>query len=132
MGAGHGFQIPGDLALSADKTQFLVVSGAALADMQIRRGLEVWKGSWVYDPAKGLPMLQELAAKNPDLRVVSQIFREFFLSCGGVQSVESVSCELISTPDANGNPERALQVSFSITAEDGETLTESLAVELGS
>jgi hypothetical protein len=118
-----GWQVAGDLALSDDKTSLRIVSGSALAEQQIRNGLQTWRGIWRYDPAEGLPMLEELAAKNPDLRVITQIFQEFLLSRGGVVSVESVNCLLDATA-------RNLRVEFSLTCDDGSTLTDSLAVEV--
>lgn len=118
-----GWQVPGDLALTDDGTSFRIVGGAALAEQEIRNGLEIWKGSWRYDPTIGLPMLDEMAAKNPDLRVITQLFREFLLSCGGVVSVESVNCVLDSAA-------RQLAVAFSATCDDGSTLADNLAIDL--
>jgi hypothetical protein len=119
----HGWQVAGDLALSADGTTFTFVSGAEFAAQEIRNGVQVWRESWRYDPTQGLPMLEEISVVGPDVRVMTQIFRDFLQSCEAVLSVQSVNC----TFDRQA---RHLRVDFALTAIDGSPLVDSLTLEL--
>lgn len=106
------FAVPGDLMLSADGTELVLTSGAAMALQQIRASAEIWAGSVYWDPEAGLPMLTDILVKGPDLRVVQGIFRDWLLGIAGVVSVDELSVEL-------NRAARHLTVRFRVTSEDG-------------
>ena len=118
-----GFQVAGDLALSADGRELLLLGGAALAAQQIKIGAETWVGAVAWDPDAGLPMLAEIMVKNPDLRLIAQIFRTFLLDTAGVIDVEELTCDLDRTT-------RRLRVNFRVRCEDGSSLTDTVAFAL--
>lgn len=119
-----GFQVAGDLALSADERELVLVTGAAMALQQIRAGAEIWAGSLSWDPFAGLPMLQSILVKSPDLRLITQVFRQFLLDSAGVVTVDSLNVSL-------DRPARALSVSFRCTCEDGDVASDNLQFALG-
>jgi len=114
-----GFQVAGDLALSSDKTQLLLVRGAQMALQQIRLGAQIWQGTVKSDPDAGLPMLGTILVKGPDLRVITQIFRTFLLDTAGMVSVDELNVSLDRTA-------RQLSVTFKVTCEDGENATDTI------
>lgn len=108
----RSFPVAGDLMLSADGTELVLTSGAAMALQQIRASAEIWAGSVYWDPEAGLPMLTDVLVKGPDLRVVQGIFRDWLLGIAGVVSVDELSVEL-------NRAARHLTVRFRVTSEDG-------------
>lgn len=118
-----GFQVAGDLALSADERELVIVTGAAMTLQQIRAGAEIWAGSLAWDPFAGLPMLQSILVKGPDLRLITQVFRQFLLGSAGVVTVDRLNC-------AVDRAARELTVSFAVTCEDGEVASDELRFAL--
>lgn len=110
-----GFQVEGDLALSADESDVVLAAGAAAVEQQIRTGATVWQGYWVFDPSVGLPMLTDILGKGRDLRAITAIFRSWLAGIPGVVSVERCDCVF-------DRAARALSVLFAVTCENGETL----------
>ncbi len=121
---GPCFQVPGDLALSEDGRFLKLVSGAELASQQIRLASTIWQGFWYYDETVGLPMLSSVLVKGADLRVVTQVFRDWFLSLSGVLSVKACAVAL-------DRAARSLSVTFELVCEDGSTLADELAFAVG-
>ncbi len=115
-----GFQVAGDLALTADDTDFALLAGAEMALQQIRAGAEIWQGTISWDPEAGLPMIDGILVKGPDLRVIQQVFRDFLLATDGVASVEKVVV-------AFDRQARKIEVNFRATAEDGSALDDVLS-----
>lgn len=115
----RGFQVPGDLALTDDGRELVLVRGAELALQQIRAGAEIWQGTVQWDPNAGLPMLQQILVKGPDLRVITQIFRAFLQRTAGVVSVDRLVCQFDRVA-------RTLSVDFSCTCETGEEAADTL------
>lgn len=113
----------GDLRLSSDGKRILMISGAAMALQQIKVGAQIWTGTIAWDPDAGLPMIGTILVKGPDFRVITQIFRNFFLSCAGVVSVDELTVDL-------DRASRALAVRFRITAEDGSSASDLVSFAL--
>jgi len=59
----HGFQIPGDLALSADGRYLLLWQGGEEIAYRANVALQTFAGAWVYDPSKGVKYLYEIFEK---------------------------------------------------------------------
>jgi len=110
----------GDLRLSDDGREILLVRGAAMALQQIRAGAQIWTGTISWDPDAGLPMIGTILVKGPDFRVITQIFRQFLLDTDGVLSVDELSVSL-------DRPSRRLTVRFRVTCEDGESASDEVA-----
>ena len=118
------FAVPGDLMLSADGTELVLTSGAAMALQQIRSGAEIWQSSLYWSPEFGLPMLTDVLVKGPDLRVVQGIFRDWLLGIAGVVSVDELSVEL-------NRAARHLTVRFRVTSEDGTDAADQVSFTFG-
>jgi hypothetical protein len=112
--------VKGDLELSADGREILLTSGARMATQQIQVGSQIWTGTISWDPDAGLPMLGTILVKGPDFRVLTQIFRSFFLSKSGVQSIDELSVSLDKAT-------RRLRVKFQGTAEDGASISDEVS-----
>lgn len=110
----------GDLAISADGREALLTSGARMALQQIQVGSQIWTGTVAWDPDAGLPMLGTILIKGPDFRVLTQIFRNFFLSKSGVVSIEELGLSL-------DRATRRLRVTFRGTAEDGASISDEVS-----
>lgn len=119
-----GFQVEGDLALSEDETEMVLVAGARAVEQQIRTGSTNWLGFLPYDPDQGLPMTERILGKNRDLRNVEQAFREWFAAIPGVVSVDSVAVALDRST-------RLLSVLFAVTCENGDALASELSFAVG-
>lgn len=118
-----GFQVAGDLALSADGTELLMTSGSKMVEQQIRTGSQIWKGYYRYDETVGLPMLESVLVKGADPRVVTQVFREWLAGISGVTEVTSCVCALDRVA-------RQLTVTFAVKCADGSTLGDEIAFEV--
>lgn len=116
----RGFTVPGDLRLSDDGTELVLVSGAEMAIQQIKAGAEIWQGTLSWDPDAGLPMLGQILVKGPDLRVIQQVFRDFLLDTAGVVSVTELSVDL-------DRAARHLTVRFRVVCEDGSDAADEIA-----
>lgn len=110
----------GDLALDELGREVLLTSGARMALQQIKTGSQVWTGTIAWDPDAGLPMLGTILVKGPDFRVLTQIFRNFFLSKSGVVSIEELGLSLDRVA-------RRLRVTFRGTAEDGASISDEVS-----
>jgi hypothetical protein len=112
--------ILGDLQLSDDGREIVLTRGAAMALQQIRAGAQVWTGTIAWDPDAGLPMLGTILVKGPDLRVITQIFRQFLAATSGVVSVDECTVQLERAT-------RRLTVRFRVTCEDGESAADEVS-----
>lgn len=111
-----GFQVSGDLALTADETDVVLIDGADLARQQIRVGTSIWAGSIEWDLDVGLPD-QTIFEKGVSESFLTQIFRQYILDSAGVVAVESISISLEG---------RALRVPFTARTEQGELVAGAL------
>jgi hypothetical protein len=118
------FNIPGDMALSADETDCVFVEGLVSVLQQIRAGAQVFAGRWIYDAKKGLAYIEQVFEKNPDLRIVKLMFYEFFLSIPGVNAVTSTDLRV-------DNATRTLYVHFEVDTDFGP-LAEKIALVFGA
>lgn len=118
------FPVAGDLRLSADGRELVLVAGLDCARQQIQAASQIWQGFWVYDQSVGLPMLNSVLIKNASLELLGQVFREWLLTLSGVTSVKSCRCEL-------QRAERALRVIFEVVCEDGSNLADEVSFALG-
>lgn len=120
MAYNRGFAIAGDLRLSDDGRELVLVSGAEMALQQIKAGAEIWQGTLAWDPEAGLPMLGQILVKGPDLRVIQQIFRDFLLDTAGVTAVTELSVDL-------DRAARHLTARFRVPCEDGSDASDEIA-----
>ncbi len=116
------FNIPGDMALNADESDFVFVTDSAAVLQQIKNGVQIFFKSWHYDQTKGLTYQEDILVNNPDLRLIRTIYWAFLASVPGVTSVDQVNLSLDRVA-------RILYVKFIVTV--GLTqVADSLALQL--
>lgn len=81
-----------DLLLTAGK--LTVLTGAAAAAVQLTHRFRLFRGGWFLDTRLGVPYLERVMLKNPDLGNVQALFRKVALTVQGVTAVEFDTFEL--------------------------------------
>jgi hypothetical protein len=87
-----------DIALRADTHDLLFKSGdMALIDnaervaQQVKVELLTWLGEWFLDTTRGMPYLERILIKNPNLEIVRQIFSSKIAQAPDVVKVEKLT-----------------------------------------
>ena len=108
-----------DLALNVDawdlvfhNNDLLLIDNAERIGQQIKITLQFWFEEWFLDTTQGIPYLQYICIKNPNLQHIRQIFRNAILSVPGVDSVS----ELTLNVDART---RTLEVVYTANTSEG-------------
>lgn len=108
-----------DLALNVDawdlvfhNNDLLLIDNAERIGQQIKITLQFWFQEWFLDTTKGIPYLEHICVKNPNLQHVRQIFREAIQSVDGVDSVTEL------TLNVNAK-ERILTVTYTANTSAG-------------
>jgi len=72
-----------------------------LAEMRQRVGIAIklLLGEWPYDAKRGLPWIEEILVKEPNLNQIQSRFRAYILSIEGILSIRSL---VISLDDSTG------------------------------
>lgn len=101
-----------DLALSAASHDLLIINGdlkliddAERIAQQIKITLKFLLGEWFLDTSKGVPYLEQVLVKNPNMNHIRAIFREKILDVPGVAGLKKLNLTL-------DRKSRALSVSF--------------------
>lgn len=115
------FNIAGDMALNEDETDAEFVDGAASTLQEIKVGAQIFEGSYRFDKTKGLPYLDDVFVKNPDLRLIRIIFYAFLSGITGVTEVETINLRV----DAQA---RILYVQFKVHSDSG-VLEDTIALQ---
>lgn len=120
-----------DLALSAASHDLLIIDGdlkliddAERIAQQIKITLQFWLGEWYLDISKGVPYLEHVLVKNPNMNHIRAIFREKILDVPGVTGVNKLQLSL-------DRKNRALSVSFEAETTAG-LLTRREVLEYGT
>ena len=103
----------GDLDLTGHRLS--LVTGEQAIEQNVKIRLRFVKGTWLLDEAQGLPYLEDILIKSPDLLLVESLFREAVRTTQGIVSVNSINVTLDNT--------RKLSLSFSATMDTGAVLT---------
>lgn len=120
-----------DIALSAANHDLLVVDGdLKLIDdteriaQQIKITLKFMLGEWFLDTSKGVPYLEYVLVKNPNMNHIRAIFREKILDVPGVAGINKLEL-------THDRKTRALSVSFEAETTAG-LLTRREVLEYGT
>lgn len=114
-----GLPIVGDLQLTEDGTDLVLVTGPKAVAQLLKSGAQIFRGSWRYDLAVGLPYFQEILVAGPSVERVRRRFFDFLTATVGVVSVRSVAVRF-------DRAKETVFVDYSVIVESGETLTDSL------
>ena len=108
-----------DLALNVDSwdlvfhnNDLLLIDNAERIGQQIKITLQFWFEEWFLDTTQGIPYLQYICIKNPNLQHIRQIFRE------AIQSVPDVDSVTELTLNVNAK-ERILSVTYTANTTAG-------------
>ena len=108
-----------DLALNVDSwdlvfhnNDLMLIDNAERIGQQIKITLQFWFKEWFLDTTQGIPYLEHICVKNPNLQHIRQIFREAIMSVDGVDSVT----ELTLSVNAK---ERILSVTYTANTSAG-------------
>ena len=108
-----GFQVSGDIALSADGRYLLLWQGLEEIAHRVRVALQIWRGTWIYDQTVGIRYLPGILGKPAALGLLrSEVYRTL-LSVSGITAVSSVDVQFVR---AN----RAASVAFKAQTAAGE------------
>ena len=87
-----------DLALNIDSwdlvfhnNDLLLIDKAERIGQQIKITLQFWFQEWFLDTTQGIPYLEYICIKNPNVQHIRQIFRNAILSVEGVESVTKLN-----------------------------------------
>lgn len=103
----------GDLDLSG--SELTLVEDAEAIAQEIRIGLKLFQGEWFLDQRVGMPYIQQILVKNPNLDVLQNLFVQAIESVPGVATVDDCALTL-------DNETRTLLVTFTATTDDGESV----------
>ena len=108
-----------DLALNVDSwdlvfhnNDLMLIDNAERIGQQIKITLQFWFKEWFLDTTQGIPYLEHICVKNPNLQHIRQIFRNAIMSVDGVDSVT----ELTLSENAK---DRILSVTYTATTSAG-------------
>jgi hypothetical protein len=102
----------GDLDLTGHRMS--LVTGEAAMEQQLKIRFRFVDGTWFLNEAEGLPYLEDILIKSPDLLLVESIFREAIESTPGITTVNTINVTVDAT--------RKLTLTFSATMDTGEVL----------
>lgn len=94
----------------------LVTDPATAGALKLRNQFRLFLGEWYLDSRIGMPYFQEVFVKDPNLGILTQLFRGVIQSTDGVKSVDSISVTF-------NNKTRVANVAFSATWNDGTIIT---------
>lgn len=100
----------GDLLLRDN--DLMLIDNAERVAQQILITLRFWLGEWFLDTTQGVPYLEYILIKNPNLSHIRQIFTEAIESVEGVQSIDDM---ILDFDERN----RRLIVEYTATTEYG-------------
>lgn len=98
----------GDLEIGKD-VEFVSGFDAVLQRLRIR--FKTFLGEWFFDVRAGLPYLQSILVRNPDLTEIENVFRAEINDTPGVVGIESLSLDYSPGP-------RTLGLTFRAVVED--------------
>ena len=105
------FELPPDLDINPEG-DLLLIDNAERIGQQIKITLQFWFQEWFLDTTQGIPYLEYICIKNPNLQHIRQIFRE------AIQSVPDVDSVTELTLSVNAK-ERILSVTYTANTSAG-------------
>lgn len=93
-------------------TKILIVSGTDSVVQRLKQAFRFLKGSWFLDIQEGIPYVDYVLIKGPNLSVVSEIFRSVILRDPDVARILSFSLDVDSDT-------RSALVTFRAKLKDG-------------
>jgi hypothetical protein len=93
----------------------LLLDGADAVAQRLAIGLQTYQGEWFLDDRVGVPYLQRILVKNPNVSDVSDVLRRAILATPGVVSLDRFDLAL-------GGASRTARLSFAASTTSGPVL----------
>lgn len=90
----------------------MIIDNAERVAQQILITLRFWYGEWFLDTTQGVPYLEYILIKNPNINHVRQILTEAILSVEGVQTIDEMTLDF-------DQRNRRLYVEYTATTDYG-------------
>ena len=100
-----------DIVLT-DDGDIMLIDNAERVAQQIVISLRFWLGEWFLDTSLGVPYLEYVLVKNPNINHVRQVIAEAIMQVTGVSRVDRLDFDY----DA---PNRALSVIYEVETDKG-------------
>ena len=100
-----------DIVLT-DDGDIMLIDNAERVAQQIVISLRFWLGEWFLDTSLGVPYLEYVLGKNPNINHVRQVIAEAIMQVTGVSKVDRLDFDY----DA---PNRALSVIYEVETDKG-------------
>lgn len=84
------FHVPGDLDLSDDESDVLICEGADALQQQMTRGLQIFKGYYVFDLQEGIRVIDGILTKDASAALQEQEIRDFLATFESITSVDRI------------------------------------------
>ncbi len=104
-----------DLLLTAGRL-VLVRDNTDSTAITLGNALQLWLGEWFQDTRIGMPYLDSILVKNPDLRLITQIFTKAILSFPGI-------IQIVSFVPTFNSKARTLSYTLSAKTDEGVTIS---------
>lgn len=101
----------GDLLIEAG--DFVLTTGVPAIVQAVNQALSLFLGEWFLDQGLGVPWIEEILVKNPDLNAIQSLFRSKIESVPGILAVTFLQLDFVAAT-------RALRVSWRATSDVGE------------
>lgn len=112
-----------DLLLN-DKNDLVLITGPDRVAQQIKIALLTWLGEWFLDSTVGVPYLERILKKNPNLAQIKNILRAKIKAVADVKSVVSVSVIF-------DQQKRNLTVNYEVETTFGSNVSNSEVLSYG-
>jgi hypothetical protein len=116
----RGFPVLGDLELTDDGRDFVLVGAAEKVRQNIKVRAATYKGSWRYDLNVGMPYFDEILVAGASVELVRRRFYEMLIQTPGVISVRKLTLRVDKT-----TTDATLYVDFAVVT-DGAVITDTL------
>lgn len=93
MAADIALDAKGHDIVISDDGDFVLIDNAERVAQQVKIQLMTFLGEWFLDTTHGVPYLEYILVKNPNIQLCRQIFREQIMLVDGVDSVSELEIE---------------------------------------
>lgn len=122
-GFNRPFPIVGDLKLTDDGRDLVLIAGPAKVAQSIRVRAQIFKGSWRYDRQYGVPYFEDILAFGASVELVRRRFYDLLAETDGVLTVETINVRFDAAAEK-------ILVDFTVIADTGEIVRDVLDFKL--
>ena len=98
--------------IAFNNNDLILIDDAERIAQQIKISLQFWLGEWFINTTLGVPYLERICIKNPNLQHIRQIFRNTIQNVNGVTAVTALDLSVDAA-------KRVLTVTYTATTQSG-------------